>query len=60
MLNEGEKDPSPDYVTYDINYGMINNILTVQFEQQDLTEVENLIFIKKPKVVISDAGNLSI
>ncbi|HLF50840.1 hypothetical protein [Flavobacterium sp.] len=54
-LNPGEKDPSPSYSSYDLDYRMINNLLTIQFEQQDLTAIENLVYVKKPTVIIDNS-----
>lgn len=53
-MNEGVKDPSSNYIKYDIDYSMIDNLLTIQFEQQDLTAIENLVYVKKPRVIVSN------
>lgn len=53
-LNQGEKDPSPVYVRCEEDYSMTNGLLSIQFEQQDLTQSQDVVYIKKPKVVISD------
>ncbi|RTY95192.1 hypothetical protein [Flavobacterium sp. GT3R68] len=53
-LDEGEKDPSPIYVRYDMDYSMTNGLLTIQFEQQDITDTTTVIYVKKPKVIVTD------
>lgn len=56
-LDEGEKTPSTVYKSFDLDYNMTNGLLTIQFEQQDLTQTTSIVYLKKPRVIIDNSSS---